>query len=74
MSAPARSAQSALREIVASMSPTQLAYAASVIGVSRATLVAFAEGRSTLPDFSLARLGEHVFAGRFLIKQEEQRA
>ena len=69
---PLRSAQNTLRESVAAMNTMQLAFAASAIGVSRASLVAFAEGRTTLPDFSLRRLGEHVFSGKFLIKREER--
>lgn len=66
-----RSAHSALRDSVASMNAMQLALAASAIGVSRASLVAFAEGRTTLPDFSLKRLGEHLYTGRYFIKREE---
>jgi hypothetical protein len=68
---PARTAQGALRELLGAMSDRQLALAAREIGVSRATLTAFASGRSTLPDFSLKRLGEHLYAGRYFVKQEE---
>jgi hypothetical protein len=69
---PARTAQDTLRETVASMNERQLALAASSIGVSRPTLVAFAEGRSSLPARSLHQLGVHIFCGRFFIKREER--
>jgi hypothetical protein len=65
---PARSAQSVLRESVASMSSMQLAVAAREIGVSRSTLVAFGEARSSLPDHCLQRLATHIFAGRYFVK------
>jgi hypothetical protein len=61
---------SVLRETVAAMSDRQLVLAAGAIGVSRATLGAFCEGRSSLPEHSMKRLGEHVFAGRYLVKRE----
>jgi len=54
------------------MNERQLALAASSIGVSRPTLVAFAEGRSSLPARSLHQLGVHIFCGRFFIKREER--
>jgi hypothetical protein len=69
-----RTAHSALRESVAAMSDRQIALAAREIGVSKATLAAYAEGRSSLPEHSLQRLGAHVFTGRFFIKREEARA
>ena len=68
---PARTAQGALREMVAAMSDRQLGRAAWEGGIPCRTLVAFAEGRSGLPSHSLQRLGEHLFTGRFFIKREE---
>jgi hypothetical protein len=64
---PARTAQSALRISVASMNDRQISRVASEIGISRATLVAFAEGRS-LPSHSLQRLGEFLYRGAYLVK------
>jgi hypothetical protein len=71
---PARTAQSALRDSVASMNDRQLAQAASAIGVSRATLTSFASGRSSLPEHCLQRLGEHLYRGAYFVKREERRA
>jgi hypothetical protein len=66
-----RTAQDSLRASVASMGERQIALAARAIGVSRSTLVAYAEGRSALPEHSLKRLGDHLYRGKFLIKVEE---
>jgi len=66
---PARSAQDALRDSVAAMGSMQLTQAAGAIGVSRATLVAFGEGRSSLPEHSVKRLGDHLYRGAFLLKE-----
>jgi hypothetical protein len=69
---PARTAQDALREMLASMNDRQFILAAKASGVSLATLRAFADGRSTLPSHSLHRLGEHIYAGRYFQKREER--
>jgi plasmid maintenance system antidote protein VapI len=69
---PARSVQSVLRESVAAMSDRQIGLAATEIGVSRATLTAFAEGRSSLPDHCLHRLAERLYKGAYLIKWEQR--
>jgi hypothetical protein len=71
---PARTAQSTLRESVASMGDRQIALAARASGIPRSSLIAFAEGRSGLSELSMRRLGEHLFTGRYLIKREEMRA
>jgi hypothetical protein len=66
----ARSARDALRDSVAAMGSMQLTQAAGAIGVSRATLVAFGEGRSSLPEHSVKRLGDHLYRGAYLQKWE----
>lgn len=69
---PARTAESALREMLGAMNVGQFGAAAKASGVSLATLRAFCDGRSTLPSHTLQRVGEHIYAGRYFQKREER--
>ena len=69
---PARTARDALRDSVASMSDRQLALIATEIGVRKATLVAYGEGRSSLPHDCQQRLVERLYRGAFMTKRREE--
>jgi hypothetical protein len=64
----ARTADGALREMLAAMNMRQMAQAASATGVSTATLRAYSDGRSTLPAHSMARLVHHCYSGKYFEK------
>jgi hypothetical protein len=66
----ARTAQDMLRASVGSMNAMQLTLAAGAIGVSRATLTAFGEGRTSLPEHCVKRLGDHLYRRAYLVKRE----
>ena len=66
----ARSAQRALRDMVAAMSMPQLAQAASAAGIPRAQLIAFCEGRTELSELSRRRLGEYLLVGKVFLKED----
>jgi hypothetical protein len=65
---PARTAEGALRDSIAAMNSRQLGLAAREIGVSRATMAAFAEGRTALPTHTLQRLGAYIYRGAYFQK------
>ena len=74
MSARPRTADGALRDMLASMSMLQLANAANAAEISKPLLIAYMDGRTTLSDLSKRRLGDHLYTGRYFVKREEQRA
>jgi hypothetical protein len=54
------------------MSAMQLAYTASAIGVDKATLIGYGEGRTMLPADCLAKLAQRLYQGAYLVKREER--
>jgi hypothetical protein len=71
---PARTADGALREMLAAMNMLQLANAANAAGIPKSTLLAFIEGRTALSAPARQAIAHHVYAGRYFVKREEQRA
>ena len=73
ISSPTGSARNVLREMVAAMNERQITLAANKSEIARASLVAFAEGRSRLEEASVRRLADHLYRGAFFIKAREDR-